>query len=210
MFCEFCALQFGNMTVFKMHLKLVHNIIKEGEEMTLVKPEERLTRTQNMNILPSQILELTPESQENEQIEISLNLENSTADQNHASSSYQNCPSVVNASQFTDNASGSQIGSGSNTRMRSEGNFVPKSLKQSTSLTRDGTQFQLNYNNLSESAKRIIDNSLKNSLKKSCSKSNSTLSKSANAPKQSSKSPALASPRCVSKSKPPCPEKNRK
>ena len=204
MFCEFCALQFGNMTVFKMHLKLVHNIIKDGEEMTLVKPEERLTRTQNMNILPSQILELTPESQENEQVEISLHLDNSTADQNHACcSSYQNSPPGVNGSRTNDNAIGSQVGSGSNTRMKSEGNFVPKSLKQSTSLP---TQFQLNYNNLSESAKRIMDNS----LKVSGSKSNKTLPKYANAPKQSSKSPSSASSRCVSKSKPPCPDKNRK
>ena len=67
MFCEFCALQFGNDTVFKLHLKLVHNIIKEDEEMTLVKPKERLTLiTHNQHLLPSQILELTPESQENE------------------------------------------------------------------------------------------------------------------------------------------------
>ena len=67
MFCEFCALQFGNDTVFKLHLKLVHNIIKEDEEMILVKPKERLTLiTHNQHLLPSQILELTPESQENE------------------------------------------------------------------------------------------------------------------------------------------------
>ena len=45
MFCEFCSLQFGNQIVFKLHLKLVHNIIKEDEEMTLVKPKERKTLT---------------------------------------------------------------------------------------------------------------------------------------------------------------------
>ena len=41
MICDLCDLKFGNNVVLKLHLKLVHNVIKEDEEMTLVKTKER-------------------------------------------------------------------------------------------------------------------------------------------------------------------------